>query len=107
MGKKKFYAVRYADNTGLIFNNYDDYQNGIKGFSNSSSKGFNRVIKSVPISLQREIVELIKDNELDIHFLNVKSHTGIVGNSVADRIAKDISNHLNKLDLLRDLSFLN
>ncbi|TPR56906.1 ribonuclease H family protein [Enterococcus sp. OL5] len=64
-------------------------------------------IKSVPISLQREIVDLIKDNELDIHFLNVKSHTGIVGNSVADRIARDISNHLNKLDLLRDLSFLN
>lgn len=55
--------------------------------------------------MQREIVELIKKNDLDIHFLNVKSHTGIVGNSVADRIAKDISNHLNKLDLLRDLSF--
>ena len=40
MAKKKFYAVKYADNTGLIFTDFDEYKKGIKGHSMSSSKGF-------------------------------------------------------------------
>ncbi|EPI05385.1 ribonuclease HI, partial [Enterococcus faecalis 13-SD-W-01] len=63
-------------------------------------------IKGVQLALQNEIVQLIDENKLGIHFLNVKSHTGVVGNSVADAIAKDINKHLGQFDLLRDLTFL-
>lgn len=62
-------------------------------------------IKSVPSALQDQIVKIIKESELDIHFLNVKSHTGIIGNTVADQIARDIIDKLNKVEALRDLRF--
>lgn len=61
-------------------------------------------IKSVPHYLQDKIVNIIKTEQLDIHFLNVKSHTGIVGNSVADKIARKTIKELNKIDLLRELT---
>ncbi|HIB1875410.1 TPA: viroplasmin family protein [Enterococcus faecium] len=63
-------------------------------------------IKTVDQSLQEKIVELINENNLRIHFLNVKSHTGIVGNSVADKIAKDISIYLEKFEQIRDIKNL-
>ncbi|EPI02844.1 hypothetical protein D920_00327, partial [Enterococcus faecalis 13-SD-W-01] len=43
MVKKNFYAVKYENNTGLIFTDYEEYRRGIKGCSNSSSKGFKKL----------------------------------------------------------------
>lgn len=63
-------------------------------------------IKSVDKSLQEKIVELIDENNLRIHFLNVKSHTGIVGNSLADKIAKDVGKYLDKFEQIRDIKSL-
>lgn len=40
MAKKKYYAVKYQDNSGVIFSNFEDYLKGIKGFSGSKSKVF-------------------------------------------------------------------
>lgn len=63
-------------------------------------------IKSVDKSLQEKIVELIDENNLRIHFLNVKAHTGVVGNSLADKIAKDVGKYLDKFEQIRDIKSL-
>lgn len=47
-----------------------------------------------------------KEDSFNSHILNVKSHTGIVGNSLADKIAKDVSICLEKFEQIRDINKL-
>lgn len=81
----------------ILVYDYDDLEKIARGILK---------INSVDRSLQEKIVELIDENNLSIHFLNVKSHTGIVGNSLADKIAKDVSIYLEKFEQIRDINKL-
>lgn len=55
-------------------------------------------IKGISHKVQDQIFKIIKTSELDIHFLNVKAHTGIIGNTVADKIARDIIENSYRMD---------
>lgn len=55
--------------------------------------------------MQEQIVEIIDTHELNIHFLNVKSHDGIIGNIVADKMARKIIDSLDNFDSLRTFEF--
>ncbi|MGG5318558.1 viroplasmin family protein [Enterococcus sp. AZ072] len=62
-------------------------------------------IRGVTTAVQEQIVENIDTYELNIHFLNVKSHNGIIGNIVADKIARNIIDSLDDFDSLRTFNF--
>ena len=97
-----YYALKivvglYGFKEFILVYDYDDLEKIARGILK---------INSVDRSLQEKIVELIDENNLSIHFLNVKSHTGIVGNSLADKIAKDVSIYLEKFEQIRDINKL-
>lgn len=62
-------------------------------------------IRGVATAVQEQIVEIIDTHELNIHFLNVKSHDGIIGNIVADKMARKIIDSLDNFDSLRTFEF--
>ncbi|EMF0421398.1 ribonuclease H family protein [Enterococcus hirae] len=97
-----YYALKivvglYGFKEFILVYDYDDLEKIARGILK---------INSVDRSLQEKIVELIDENNLSIHFFNVKSHTGIVGNSLADKIAKDVSICLEKFEQVRDINKL-
>lgn len=63
-------------------------------------------IKGLDKEIQKEIHSMINKNELEIHFLNVKSHSGIIGNNIADKMAKDAVKTLSKLDNMEKISLI-
>lgn len=60
-------------------------------------------IRGIKNTLHNQISRFISDNKLNIHYINVKSHTGILGNTLADKLAKDACRSLDSLSLLRNI----
>lgn len=59
------------------------------------------IIKNIDQELQCKIVKFIQENKMKIHFITVKSHSGVLGNAMADRYAgQAIKNYLEYEKLL-------
>ena len=58
-------------------------------------------IKNVDPRMQKAIVQFIKDREIIVHFLLVKAHNGNIGNTLADKCAKEAVKNFIEYEKLR------